>query len=53
MEQDFLDRSSGKFPGDRTTTKVLSCFPDGVFQTEIRVPFVKSHIVSGLRGRFW
>ena len=52
MDQDFLDRSCGKFPGDGTATEVLSCFPDGMLQTEIRVPLVKSHLVSGLRGRF-
>ena len=52
MEQDFLDRSCGKFPGDGTATEVLSCFPDGMLQTEIRVPLVKSHLASGLRGRF-
>ena len=52
MEHDFLGRSSGKFPGATEHLKRRSCFfvycffsfPDKMFQTEIRLPFAKTHI---------
>ena len=41
MIHDFSGRSSGKFPG-ATERKGSPVFPDGMFQTEIRVPFVQT-----------
>ena len=43
MERDFLGLPNAKFPG---ATEHLSSpvFPDGIFQTEIRVPFLQSHL---------
>jgi len=57
MEHHFLDHSSGKFPRAMELLKkvVLFFFPDGMFQTEIRVPFSSKPsliLVSGLRGHF-
>ena len=44
MVHDFSGRSSGKFPGatERLKIKGSPVFPDGMFQTEIRVPFVET-----------
>ena len=45
MEYDFLGRSIGKFPGATKHLKRWSCFfPDGIFQTETRVPYLQSHL---------
>ena len=57
MEQDFLGRFIGKFPGATKHLKKGSpVFPEGIFQTEIRVPFLQSHksLIPGsdLRGSF-
>ena len=44
MEQNVLGSSCGRFPGATEHLERLSpVFPDGIFQTEIRVPFLKSH----------
>ena len=43
MEHDFFGRSSGNFREERTSEKVVLFFPDGIFQTEICVSFIKSH----------
>ena len=43
--QEFLGRVSGKFPGPTGNIwKGSPVFPDGMFQTEMRVPLVKSHL---------
>ena len=45
MEHDFLGRSIGKFPGATEHLKRLGpVFPDRIFQTEIRIPFLLSHL---------
>jgi len=40
MVHDFSGRSSGNFREQRNVRKGSPVFPDGMFQTEIRVPFV-------------
>ena len=54
MEHDFLGLSSGKFPGATEHLKGSPVFPDGIFQTEIRVPFFKAIFDTSFRpsGRF-
>jgi len=42
MVHDFSGRSSGKFPGAPERLKGSPVFPDGMFQTEIRAPFVQT-----------
>ena len=46
MEDDFLGpRSGGKFPGaTEHLRKGSPVFSDGIFHTEIRVPFPQSHL---------
>ena len=57
MEHHFLGHFSGKFPrAVELLKKVVPFFPDGMFQTEIRVPFSSKPSlipVSGLRGHFF
>ena len=45
MEHDFLGRvvSVGNFREQRNIGKGSPVFQDGMFQTEIRVPFFQSH----------
>ena len=53
MENDFLGRSGGKIPRatNGTSEKVILFFiPDGLFQTEIRVPFLQSHLCYQFQG---
>ena len=45
IEHEFLGRVSGKFPGPTGNTwKGSPVYQDGMFQTEMRVPLVKSHL---------
>ena len=44
LEHDFLSRSCGKVPGATEHLKRRPVFPNGIFQTEIRVPFFQSHL---------
>ena len=46
MEYDSL----GRYGGNGTSQKVVLFFPDGMFQTEIRVPSLIP--VPGFRSRF-
>ena len=41
MEHDFFGRSTRKLPG---ATELLKRYSDGMIQTEIRVPFLQSHL---------
>ena len=40
----FLSRFSGKFLGATENGKGSTVFPNGIFQSEIRVPFLQSHL---------
>ena len=45
IEHEFLGRVSGKFPGPTGNIwKGSPVFPHGMFQTEMRVPLMKSHL---------
>ena len=45
MEHDFFGRSSRTFPGSNgTSEKGSPVFTDGIFQMEIRVPFLERHL---------
>ena len=55
MVHDFSGRSSGKIPVATERRKGSPIFPDGMFQTEISVPFVQTSSVipvAGSRGNF-
>ena len=43
-EHDFLGLPNGKFPRATEHLKGSPFFEDGIFQTEIRVPFVQGHL---------
>ena len=49
MENVFLCPFIGKFPGATEHLKMWSCFSDGIFQTEIRVTFVKLIVDASYR----
>ena len=44
MEHGFLCPFIGNFPGATEHQKKWSYFPDEIFQTEIRVTFVKTYL---------